>query len=320
MNSYDKRRGKILVEIDISKGLPAEVEILYHERMFIQRLDFLGIPFRCSVCRETGHLRRECPSLRHRPINRSLTDSFVNSPIISIAKDCSTPVQNVSSSGQLNNAITLFGEVSDLDLEIIDSVISSKKVTLPSDVTPPRNPPRELDLFEPPLTDLIQESSPSAIAFCPPSAPMRSGVSLVAPLCPVPSSSPLIVSSPIPLFSEDDFPPLTTSGQNRPQSSGSPHKIPAASPSFADPSLKKSLSIFSDKTPLSPSVLPLDSIRFENVTIRRKKKTTKPPLDSTDAVQSPYTPLSERLKAAESSLSSPSHRVLRASTPDSSVS
>ena len=102
--------------------------------------------------------------------------------------------------------------MSDLDLEIIDSVISSKKVILPSDFTPPRNPPREPDLPEPPLTDLIQESSPSAIAFFPPSAPMRSGVSLVAPLSPVPSSTPLIVSSPVPLFSEADFPPLITSG------------------------------------------------------------------------------------------------------------
>ena len=95
---------------------------------------------------------------------------------------------------------------------------------------------------------------------------------------------------------------------------------PVVSPSFADPSLKKSLSIFSDKSPLSPSVLPLDSIRFENVTIRRKKKSTKPPHESTDSLQAPYTPLSERLKAVERSHSSTSHRVLRASTPDSSVS
>ena len=57
MNSYDKRKAKILVELDITKGLPAEVEILCQDRLFIQRLDYQGIPFRCSVCRETGHLR-----------------------------------------------------------------------------------------------------------------------------------------------------------------------------------------------------------------------------------------------------------------------
>ena len=74
------------------------------------------------------------------------------------------------------------------------------------------------------------------------------------------------------------------------------------------------MSIFSDMTPLSPSVLPLDSIRFENVTIRRKKK-NKSPMDAVDLVQVPYTPLSTRLKAAAHKPSSPPQRVLRASTP-----
>ena len=115
---------------------------------------------------------------------------------------------------------------------------------------------------------------------------------------------------PTPLFIDADFPPLITSGH---LPSGSPPQSPVTSPSFSDPSLQKSPSIFSDKTPLSPSVLPLDSIRFENVTIRRKKK--KSPLDVVDLVLAPYTPLSTRLKAAARNQSSPSQRVLRASTP-----
>ena len=53
MNSYDKRMAKILVELDISKGLPADVEILCLDRMFSQRLDYLSIPFKCSQCQET---------------------------------------------------------------------------------------------------------------------------------------------------------------------------------------------------------------------------------------------------------------------------
>ena len=36
MSSYDKRLAQILVEIDISRGLPANVEILCKERLFIQ--------------------------------------------------------------------------------------------------------------------------------------------------------------------------------------------------------------------------------------------------------------------------------------------
>ena len=64
MQTFDKMKAKILVELDITKGLPAKVDILCHERLFIQRLDFQGIPFRCSICRETGHLRRDYPSFR----------------------------------------------------------------------------------------------------------------------------------------------------------------------------------------------------------------------------------------------------------------
>ena len=47
MNTYDKRMAKILVEMDISKGMPADVEILCLERLFSQRLVYLSIPFRC---------------------------------------------------------------------------------------------------------------------------------------------------------------------------------------------------------------------------------------------------------------------------------
>ena len=112
-----------------------------------------------------------------------------------------------------------------------------------------------------------------------------------------------------PLFSEDDFPPLDRDGHN-PVSPPSP----VISPSFFDPSLKKTLNIFSNKSPLSPSVLPLESIRFENVTIR-KKKSKKPSKDVKDSMLDPYIPLSTRLKAVDSQLPSPPPRALRAQSP-----
>ena len=112
-----------------------------------------------------------------------------------------------------------------------------------------------------------------------------------------------------PLFSEDDFPPLDRAGHN----SVSPPS-PVISPSFSDPSLKKTLNIFSDKSPLSPSVLPLESIRFENVTIR-KKKSKKPSKDVKDSMLDPYIPLSTRLKVVDSHLPSPSPWALRAQSP-----
>ena len=48
----------------MSGGLPAEVEILCGERLLIEKLNYLRVPFRCSVCHKTGHLRHQCPSLR----------------------------------------------------------------------------------------------------------------------------------------------------------------------------------------------------------------------------------------------------------------
>ena len=89
MNSYDKRMAKILVEMDISVGLLADVEILCHEHLFSHHLDYLNIPFRCSCCRDVGHLHRECLVLRqgatslssqHSPLMRRSPPSILDVP------------------------------------------------------------------------------------------------------------------------------------------------------------------------------------------------------------------------------------------------
>ena len=92
-------------------------------------------------------------------------------------------------------------------------------------------------------------------------------------------------------------------------------RIHISSPSFVDPSLQKSLEIFSAKTPISPSTLPLDSIRFENTTIRKKKKASNHVMDRAPGTQT-YTPLSTRLKNATRNLPASSPRVLRALSPN----
>jgi hypothetical protein len=59
--SPSRKMGKILVAIDITAGLPAKLDIVWRGRVHQQTLDYLGLPFRCNICRETGHLRHSCP-------------------------------------------------------------------------------------------------------------------------------------------------------------------------------------------------------------------------------------------------------------------
>jgi hypothetical protein len=60
LEASDRRMARIYVDIDIQAGLPEVLEIDWRSQLYAQRLDYLGIPFRCSLCRRTGHLRRDC--------------------------------------------------------------------------------------------------------------------------------------------------------------------------------------------------------------------------------------------------------------------
>ena len=53
---FDRRMAWVLVDMDVSHGLPTEVEILYKERLLVQKLDYIHVSFRWSWCHDTGHL------------------------------------------------------------------------------------------------------------------------------------------------------------------------------------------------------------------------------------------------------------------------
>jgi hypothetical protein len=57
LKAQSRKVGKILVEVDIHCGLPEVLEVEWHGRRLIQRLDYMGIPFSCSLCRCTRHIR-----------------------------------------------------------------------------------------------------------------------------------------------------------------------------------------------------------------------------------------------------------------------
>lgn len=61
--AMDKRVAWVLYEINFARGSPVEIYLLWAPTSFCQRIDFWGIPFRCLVYHQTGHVMLIC--LRH---------------------------------------------------------------------------------------------------------------------------------------------------------------------------------------------------------------------------------------------------------------
>ena len=78
-----------MVELDISKGLLPEIDLLYGDPVITQRLDYLHMPFRCNYSHETGHLRNSCTLLRR---GRSVKHGFdLSSRSVSPSPEVSIP-------------------------------------------------------------------------------------------------------------------------------------------------------------------------------------------------------------------------------------
>lgn len=55
------------MEIDLSKGLPDRVQLIYEKHKWIQALDYENTAFRCRFCHLTGHLQDSCPLAKRFP-------------------------------------------------------------------------------------------------------------------------------------------------------------------------------------------------------------------------------------------------------------
>ena len=309
---YDKRVARILVEFDITRGLPAEIELLLDDHLLIQRLDYLYVPFRCSFCRSVGHLRHSCPQ---RVSGIEPTDTSLHSSPSSTQR---SPVVCRSPSGTVLDFSPPFEIVPDALFEAVDNLILTHKKAS-------SHPSSVVTLPDPALLTLPQPASDSSLD------PFLLGPSTFGGSTDSRAMNPPLF--PLALDSLRDFPPLShnhstpgthhsypsridpqhvgpqvlappTSSPSRPSS-----RSPTSSPSFSDPTLKRTLSVFTAATPQSPSTLPLNSIRFANVTIRKSKKKLEP--HALSPVSPPYIPLSVRLLDSDSI----SPRGLRACAP-----
>jgi hypothetical protein len=116
LSAASRKVGKVLVEMDIHFGLPEVMEIEWRGRQVLQRLDYLGLPFRCSFCRSTGHLRRDCKGFLveeeesedtlckeiHRTLPRKLV-TLVSAPFHFPQEDSSQSESSGSLTGKLKN-------------------------------------------------------------------------------------------------------------------------------------------------------------------------------------------------------------------------
>ena len=63
--SFNKRTARVLVELDVSRGLFPDIEIDCNSVVITQNLDYLKMSFHYNYCHETGHLRKSCSYLLH---------------------------------------------------------------------------------------------------------------------------------------------------------------------------------------------------------------------------------------------------------------
>jgi hypothetical protein len=71
LGAPDRKLGWVLVEVDLHSGLLETLEIQWRDQLFSQRLDYLGLPFRCMRYHKIGHLKNTCSSLSDKEESES---------------------------------------------------------------------------------------------------------------------------------------------------------------------------------------------------------------------------------------------------------
>jgi hypothetical protein len=118
---------KVLVEIDIHDGLLETLDIVWRGHTIRQYLDYLGIPFRCTICKRTGHLINVCTGRLDEELSEeSMLDLAykVNSSDIS-----SQPFYpNLPDSGDTVDTATILGKLKSICPSFYNSLTSWEKI------------------------------------------------------------------------------------------------------------------------------------------------------------------------------------------------
>ena len=74
--------------MDLSRELPEAISLNWEDEEWIQPIDYEQLPFRCRLCHEYGHLRRNYPR------DNLKTNQATPTPSIPVANDGFIPVKN----------------------------------------------------------------------------------------------------------------------------------------------------------------------------------------------------------------------------------
>ena len=65
---FERSSPRVLVDMDLSHGLPNDLEVIWEGGSFIQHLDYWRIAFRCHHCILNSHAKALCPHKRSLPL------------------------------------------------------------------------------------------------------------------------------------------------------------------------------------------------------------------------------------------------------------
>jgi len=87
LKSPVKKMAKTLVEVDVHAGLLEVLEIEWQDLVFVQRLDYLGIPSRCTYCRRTKHLRKGCTNIFGSLVDDDSSNDILGNTVTPVEED-----------------------------------------------------------------------------------------------------------------------------------------------------------------------------------------------------------------------------------------
>ena len=84
IHAMDKRIAAVLVELDVSQGPPTKIDIVWGQKIVVQRLDYLKIPFWCHYYRDMGHLKDRCPKILYGDVSFDSSEYHVTLKVVAM--------------------------------------------------------------------------------------------------------------------------------------------------------------------------------------------------------------------------------------------